>query len=94
MNFGNIHIKGLGPRKQNIIPMKVTTKESVIDTTDEVLNEWQREFSNLYNHEPNNSEYDVNFFNQCQNRTLSFQLEPENHSINEPILYDEINKAV
>ena len=44
MNFGNIHIEGLGPRKQNIIPMKVTTKESVIDTTDEVLNEWQREF--------------------------------------------------
>ena len=74
--------------------MKVTTKESVIDTTDEVLNEWQREFSNLYNHGPNNSEYDVNFFNQCQNRTLSFQLEPENHFINEPISYDEINKAV
>ena len=84
----------MGPRKQNIIPMKVTTKECVIDTTDEVLNEWQREFSNLYNHEPNNSEYNVIFFNRCQNRTLSFQLEPENHFINEPISYDEINKAV
>ena len=88
------HIKGLGSRKQNFIPMKVITEESVIDTTDEVLNEWQHEFSNLYNHEPNNSEYDVNFFNQCQNRTLSFQLEPENHFIKEPISYDEISKAV
>ena len=74
--------------------MKVITEESVIDTTDEVLNEWQREFGNLYNHELNNSEHDVNFFNQCQKRTLSFQLEPENHFIKEPISYDEINKAV
>ena len=88
------HIKSLGSRKQNIIPMKVNTEEGVVDTTDEVLNEWQREFSNLYNHEPNDSEYDVNFFNQCQNRTLRFQLEPENHFINEPISYDEINNAV
>ena len=81
------HIKSLGPRKQNIIPMKVNTEEGVVDTTDEILNEWQREFSNLYNHEPNNSEYDVNFFNQCQNQTLSFQLEPENQFINELISY-------
>ena len=88
------HIKSLGPRKQNIIPMKVNTKDGVVDTTDEVLNEWQREFSNLYNHEPNNSEYDVNYFNQCQNRTLRFQLEPENHFINEPKSYVEINNAV
>ena len=88
------HIKSLGPRKQNIIPMKVNTEEGVVDTTDDVLNEWQREFSNLYNYEPNNSEYDVNFFTQCQNRTLSFQLEPKNHFINELISYDEINKAV
>ena len=28
--------------------------EGVVNTTDEVLNEWQREFSNLYNHAPNN----------------------------------------
>ena len=74
--------------------MKVNTREGVVDTTDEVLNEWQREFSNLYNHEPNNSEYDVNYFNQCQNRTLRFQLEPENHFINEPKSYVEINNAV
>ena len=39
-------------------------------------------------------EYDVHFFNQCQNRTLRFQLEPENHFIDEPISYDEINNAV
>ena len=65
--------------------MKVNTEEGVADTTDEVLIEWQREFSNLYNHEPNDSEYDVNFFNQCQNRTLRFQFEPENHFINELI---------
>ena len=45
------HIKSLGPRKQNIISMKVNTEEGVVDTTDEVLNELQREFSNLYNHE-------------------------------------------
>ena len=45
------HIKSLDPRKQNIIPIKVNTEEGVVDTTDEVLNEWQREFSNLYNHE-------------------------------------------
>ena len=88
------HIKVLGPRKQNIIPMKVNTKEGVVDTTDEVLNEWQRKFSNLYNHEPNNSEYDGNFFNQCPNRALSFQLESENHFINVPISYDVLNKAI
>ena len=88
-----LHIKSLGPRKQNIIPIKVNTEEGVVDTN-EVLNEWQREFTNLFNHEPKNSEYYVNFFNQWQNPTLRFQLEPENHFINEPISYDEINNAV
>ena len=52
--------------------MKVNTEKGVVDTTDEVLNEWQRKFSNLYNHEPNNSEYDSTFLTSVTTEHLAF----------------------
>ena len=98
------HISSLGPKKKTDIPMKVYTNDDPCnrDITDDrlqVLDQWKKDFHNLYNTPENDLDmFDNNFYeniqqkiNDIKNREL-FNMSSITESYNQPFTRDEMRK--
>ena len=91
-------LKGLGPRKQNKIPLTVRTSQGVTSDVGAVLNKWESDFSDLLNRRNDNNTYDDNFYDSCMLDKLNLEqnMNPSNDDnlINSNICLNEVELVV
>ncbi len=85
------HIKRLGSRKGNYVPLKVYNRNGqLVNNMDEVLGNWKHEFETLLNRPLLNRPYD-----ECVQEKL--EIEQENHDnpdLNAPISLQELEAII
>ena len=87
-------IKQLGPRKKEEIPLETYDEHgNIISHFPYVLEKWKKDFENLYNFQPQQNEFDDDFYNECLNsgdHVAGFTLE----NLDGCITLEEIQKVV
>ena len=91
-------IKGLGPRKQNKIPLTVRTSQGVTSDVGAVLNKWESDFSDLLNRRNDRNIYDNEFYDSCMFNKAHMEqnMQPTNddYLINSPVSMNEVQLVV